>query len=183
MTSDEGGNAAGRDGDASDGIAPSVPVPRASHPYGPSTARIRRFLVRLAALGDVERDAVVQRFGTIVMQRDFAVADAALADLVARSGRGDARDSLAGPLLQIARRRATRSIRGNDAPREETVGDAELHALTDAAIDTDDDLDPVAEPALAALLALLVDDLLPPPQMRLLYGAFDESIPLSALGN
>jgi hypothetical protein len=44
-----------------------------------------------------------------------------------------------------------------------------------------DDLDPVAEPALAALMSLLVEDLLSPRHFRALYSAFDESIPRELL--
>ena len=83
--------------------------------------------------------------------REFEIADASLGDLLERSGRVDARDAVAGPLLQL--------VRG----------------------ETDDDLDPVAEAALAALLALMMRDLLAPADFDTLYSAFMLAIPTEKL--
>ena len=133
----------------------------AGSPYGPATAAIRRFLVRLAALDANARDSVVERFAAVASSRAFATADAALAETIERSGRGDAQEALAGPLLQLVRRR------DDSAPASIVGADGEDEPALDA----------LAEPALGALLALLVRDLLPPAHFRTLYGAFDVAIP------
>lgn len=129
-----------------------------SQPYGPQTAAVRSFLVRLAGLGAADRDAVVTRHAALADSPRYRRADATLGDVITRSGREAARDALTGPLLQLVKRQA---------------------ALTDADQgDTDDiALDPIAEPALAALLALLVRDLLDDDTVRLLSDAFSDTIP------
>ncbi|MEO7521622.1 MAG: hypothetical protein ABIW79_07380 [Gemmatimonas sp.] len=126
-------------------------------PYGPATPKIRHFLVRLAALDAAARAAVAARFETVATSRDFEAAEGALANAIARSGRGDERDALAGPLLQLARR-------GGDV-------------LPPDGIAQPPELDPIAEPALAALLALLVADLISVHHFETLYAAFDDVIP------
>jgi hypothetical protein len=92
--------------------------------------------------------------------RTYLKAEAALATAIERSGREAQRDALSGPLLQLVRR--------PDAP--ETTDENAL-----------DGLDPVAEPALAALLALLVRDLLAPDEYQALYAVFDDVIPVAEL--
>ncbi len=136
-------------------------------PYGPQTAAVRRFLVRLAGLAPTERAAIAARFATVSTTRAFERADAALAEAVERSGRGDARDALSGPLLQLLRRPGSATA-VPVAGRENT---------TDAL----DDYDPVAEAVLSAALALLVQDLLVPAHFTGLYAACAESIPLEHL--
>ena len=69
-----------------------------------------------------------------------------------------------GPLLQLVKRQA--------ALTEAAQGDAAQGDADDIA------LDPIAEPALAALLALLVRDLLDDDTVRLLTEAFSDTIPL-----
>jgi hypothetical protein len=130
-------------------------------PYGPATKSIRQFLVRLAALDAASRARVVAAFEAVEGAPSFAAADAMLAETIERSGRNAERDALAGPLLQIARR--------NDGmlPADGTA--------------QPDDLDPIAEPALAALLALLVADLLPARHFQSLYSPFDVEIPHTLL--
>ena len=110
-------------------------------PYGPNTAVIRRFLVRLAGLGSGDKAAVVARYGDLTRTRAWEAAETLLATAIERSGRDAQRDALSGPLLQLVR------------PAVATATISEDDALAQ--------LDPVAEPALAALLALLVRDLLP----------------------
>lgn len=131
-------------------------------PYGPNTPAIRRFLVRFAGLGTNDRDAVVVRYGAASNTRLYQLAEVALATAIERSGRESLRDALSGPLLQLVRR-------------------------PNAPAPTDDDalesLDPVAEPALAALLALLAMDLLTAAQVDALYTAFDDVIPLPSVLN
>lgn len=124
-------------------------------PYGPQTAAIRRYLVRLAGLSASDRRAMVAEFSTLSTTRAYDAAETALAHAIERSGREAARDALSGPLLQLVR-----------APDSANTAD-DLDAL-----------DPVAEPALAALLALLVHDLLEPAQFDVLYAAGAALVPL-----
>ena len=86
-------------------------------------------------------------------------AETALATAIERSGREPQRDALSGPLLQLVRRPDR-----PDAPP----------ASADEALAT---LEPIAEPALAALMALLVQDLLGEAYVRTLYAPFAEIIP------
>lgn len=118
------------------------------------TARIRQFLVRLAGLGALARKDVVARHLAHVNSADYIAAETALAEVIERSGRTAERDALAGPLMQLL-------VVSPTAP-----DDAQ-------AIPSDDlQLDPVAEPALAALLALLVSDLMAPHHVSTLTAPF-----------
>jgi hypothetical protein len=117
--------------------------------------------VQLAALDAAARAGVVTRFDGIASSPAFAAADAILAETIERSGRNAERDALAGPLLQIARRRD--------------------EMLPADGMAQPGDLDPIAEPALAALLALLVADLLPARHFELLYSPFAVAIPHALL--
>lgn len=127
-------------------------------PYGPQTAAVRGFLVRLAALGAADRAAVVARFASVATSRSYEAADSRLGDVITKSGREDARDALSGPLLQLVKRPASATT---------PLSGAEI------------ELEPIAEPALAALLALMVRDLLDDATVRLLTEAFSDTIPLS----
>lgn len=129
--------------------------------YGPQTPAIRRFLVRLAALPSDARSTVVQRYREQELLADFHAADATVGETIERSGRTDARDALGGPLVQIVQL-------PRDAPSRDLADDDDLSGM----------LDPIAEPALAALLALLVRDLLPAAQFAVLYQPFAEAIPV-----
>ncbi len=123
-------------------------------PYGPHTAAVRGFLVRLAGLGTADRDTVVARHRAIASSRAYEAADTLLGETIARSGREEARDALSGPLLQLVKR-----------------------PMPDASPASEIILEPIAEPALAALLALLVRDLLDAESLRLLTEAFADTIP------
>ncbi len=138
-------------------------------PYGPATAAIRRFLVALAALDLEAHDAVVERFAALSRSAGFSAADALLGEIIERSGRVDARDALSGPLLQL--------VRDRDGSGTEPAKDPEDPKDPDAPVA----LDPIAEPALAALMALLVQDLLPTGTAEILYGAFAAAIPLDSV--
>ena len=140
---------------------------RGTLPYGPATAPIRRFFVALAALEIEPHDAVVRRFAAQSESGAFLAADATLGEIIERSGRTDARDALFGPLLQLVRDRDV----VEEAVAEESVAEA----------DTPVPLDPIAEPALAALMALLVHDLLSAATLATLYAAFAEAIPLDSV--
>ncbi|WP_411280236.1 hypothetical protein [Gemmatimonas sp.] len=122
-------------------------------PYGPQTAAVRGFLVRLAGLGAADRAAVVARYEAVAATRAYEGADTRLGDVITRSGREEARDALSGPLLQLVKR-------------------------TTSPTATEIELEPIAEPALAALLALMVRDLLDDATLRLLTDAFSDTIPL-----
>jgi hypothetical protein len=97
----------------------------------------------------------VARYETIALSRDYEAADARLGDVIKRSGREEARDALSGPFLQLMKR-----------------------PMPDASPDAEIELEPIAEPALAALLALMVRDLLDDATVRLLTDAFTDTIPL-----
>lgn len=129
-----------------------------AQPYGPETAAVRRFLVRLAGLGATDRATVVARYETIAATRAYEAADARLGEVITRSGRDEARDALSGPLLQLVKR---------PTPDVSPAADAEADIA----------LEPIAEPALAALLALMVRDLLDDATVQLLTDAFADTIP------
>lgn len=129
-------------------------------PYGPNTASVRRFLVRLAGLGTGSRDDVVAAHRACCIRPAYQAAERLLGSTIERSGRTDAQQALAGPLLQLVRL-------PTPADEAEVRGDDDLHAL-----------DPIAEPALAALLALLVADLLPRDLLAELYAPFESVLPL-----
>lgn len=123
-------------------------------PYGPNTSAVRRFLVQLAGLGRVDREAVVAAYAARCSTRQWYAAEAALGTAIERSGREPQRDALSGPLLQLVRR--------NDPVASAPVTEDEALAA----------LDPIAEPALAALLALLARDLLSDQQVKTLCAPF-----------
>ena len=75
-----------------------------SLPYGPQTAAVRGFLVRLAGLSAADRAAVVARYDVVVATRAYQIADTRLGDVISRSGREEARDALSGPLLQLVKK-------------------------------------------------------------------------------
>src|SRR6187399_1406148 len=77
---------------------------RSPGPYGPATAKVRQFLLRLAGLGVTLREEVVTRHSGLAPTSAYATAEALLGETIERSGRTDARDALAGPLLQLVRR-------------------------------------------------------------------------------
>lgn len=134
-------------------------VPPARDPYGPQTAAVRRFLVQFAGLGADARAEVMTRHRAIVDGREYVAAESLIGETIARAGRTDARDALAGPLFQLVRTTPT------------TASDDDVLSM----------LDPIAEPALAALLALLVADLVPSSALAELYQPFDAVIALSSV--
>lgn len=132
-------------------------------PYGPQTAAVRGFLVRLAGLGAADRAAVVSRYDAVSTTRAYEAADARLGDVITRSGREEARDALSGPLMQLMKRPV-----------------AAITEATSTDTDTELELEPIAEAALAALLSLMVRDLLDDATVRLLTDAFSDTIPLGS---
>ncbi|MGZ8379312.1 MAG: hypothetical protein ACXW05_00845 [Gemmatirosa sp.] len=138
----------------------SAPVPPTA-PYGPQTLAIRRFLQRLAALRPADWTAATTAFDALQGDRRFLAADRALSDAVSRTQRETERDAALGPLAQLLR---TPEAAPSAAPGEEPP------------------LAPVAEAALAAILALLVRDVLPASAFATLYAPFATLIPVDALG-
>jgi hypothetical protein len=138
------------------GPTPTTPA----FPYGPNTPAVRQFLRQLAGLGTGARTDVVTRHTDRCTSRAWQTDETVLGATIERAGRADAQQAIAGPLLQLVRR--------SDAPA--ATGD-DVEAL--------DHLDPIAEPALAALLVLVVVDLLPPDVAERLYAPFAVVIPWS----
>ena len=128
-------------------------------PYGPATDVVRNFLVHLAGLDGEAHDGVVARFAELRQTRVYRAADVMLGETMARSGRSDARDAVAGPLLQLVR---------IDEPDNSAVPGHR----------PDDTVDPIAEPAVAAVLALIVSDLLSTATLATLYAPFEPVVPL-----
>ena len=123
-------------------------------PYGPASASIRRFLVQLAALGPVARSQVVQRYGELSGTSEYQKAEGTVGDVIERSDRTDARDALGGPFMALMR---------------PSVSPDSQRSLDPDALE---ELDPIAEPALGALLALLVRDLITGEQLAALHAPF-----------
>ena len=124
------------------------------------TPIVRRFLVQFAGLGASSRARIVTRYASLSSSRDFSHAEQALASTLERSGRTAERDALAGPLLQLVRR----PPRVSDEQTSTASGDDLEH------------FDAVAEPALAAVLVLLVADLLEPTVAATLYAPLSDEI-------
>jgi hypothetical protein len=140
---------------------PPLPEP-GGRPYGPNTPAVRRFLQRFAALRPAEWEQAARRYEAQQHTAPLAAADRALGQAVERAGRTAERDAVVGPLVQLVR----------DAPLAPNAVEAEGLSL----------LPQVAEAALAALLALVVRDLLPARAFDALYAPFAELIPPDALG-
>lgn len=126
-------------------------------PYGPRTPQLRHFLQRLAAQPAVVWLAAARRWADAAADVRVQRADRALGDAIARLGRETERDALVGPILQLARRAAAFPAGDDDVAHVERL----------------------AEPALAAALALLVADALPASHVERLYAPFADAIPLA----
>lgn len=134
-----------------------------SGPYGPCTSRVRGFLVQLAGLGLEARETVVVAYNRASNTQAYVQADRLLGDTIERAGRTDARDAVAGPLLQLVQDPSS------------TSSSRDVGSDPDSAFET---LHPIAEPALAALLALMVSDVMPAETVATLYAPFDAVIPM-----
>lgn len=133
-------------------------------PYGPATNAVRRFLVRFAALPAQDRDQVLIQYAALSSTRNWQRAETALAAVMERSGRDQERDAVSGPLLQLVR------LPGVELQTDQGTPERALEAL-----------DPIAEPALAALLALIVRDLLESAVFDTLYSPMYRAIPLALI--
>ena len=117
----------------------TAPPPPGPSPYGPQTPQVRAFLQRLAQQPAVVWLAAARRYAAVLGTEDGRHADRALADAIERTGRETERDALVGPVLQLAARAAAASpVGAEDAEQVERL----------------------AEPALAVALALVVADVL-----------------------
>ena len=139
-------------------------APAPSAPYGPQTLEIRRFLQRLAALGADEWNGAAVEYEALQAGPRFAGADRALSAAVAATQREPERDAALGPLLQLV-----------SVPPADGTPPSEPDAPLPLA--------PVAEAALAAVLALLVRDVLGASAFATLYAPFAARIPLASLGS
>ena len=127
-----------------------------AQPYGPQTAEIRAFLRELSMLSAPAHARVCARWEQLRGQEGFARADRALGETMVRLNREAERDAAAGPLMQMMR-------------LEDPSRDSGVSANEAAAVPT---LDPIAEPALAALMATLLRDGLPEETFALLMSPF-----------
>ena len=125
-------------------------------PYGPNTPAVRRFLQRFAALAPDEWAAAARAFAANEGTPRHRRADRTLAATVASAGREGERDAALRPLAELVRRG------GRDA-------------------DAEPELDPVAPAAVAAVLALVMRDVLAADAFDALYAPFAELVPLDRL--
>ena len=93
-------------------------------PYGPNTAVVRRFLLRLAGLPAERWEAALARYAEAQGTAAFAEADYGLGAAIEASGRERARDAIVGPLVRLAA-----AARG---PRDELAAEAALAAALEA---------------------------------------------------
>lgn len=133
-----------------------MPEPVATQPYGPQTPLVRMFLQRLATQPAMAWLAAARRYAAVAATPAGRQADRGLGAAIQKSAREAARDALVGPVLQLAARAA-------DA----------------AALDSADreQVERLAEPALAAALALVVADRLGDDQRAILTSAFAAAVP------
>ena len=134
-------------------------------PYGPNTPVVRRFLVRFAALGAEQRAAVLGMYRRCSETPEWVRAELLLGETVESSGRSDVPNAIAGPLLQLVQ------------PADGIVHDT-VHDIVN---EDEQRIDPIAEPALAAVLSLAVSDLLPYQAQSTLYAPFASTIPMDEL--
>ncbi len=165
---------------SSSNVAENPPeLPNRQSPYGPATSLVRRFLVQLADLDCGLHAAAVRNYQTESGTKRWQRAELVLAAVVERSGRDDAREALSGPLLQLLRipeDEMPADVSG-DSQQKKQDGKPETSAV-DSLIAT---LDPIAEPALAAVLAVMVHDLLDEESFNTLYSPLAQAIPFETL--
>ncbi len=143
----------------------------AQTPYGPQTAAIRRFLQRFAALPPADWDAAARAYAADAETAAYVAADRDLARAVERTGRTGERDAVLGPLAQLVRVEPVPHGAADGAAADEADADEPVAVA----------MHPVAEAALAALLALVVRDVLPTRAFTALYAPFAATIPVVTL--
>lgn len=181
MTHDSAKTTTPRTGAApsSDSAQNAAELPQRRSPYGPATSLVRRFLVQLADLDCGLHADAVSNYQSESSTKRWQRAELVLAAVMKRSGRDDAREALSGPLLQLLR------LPEDEIPAE-LPGDSEQQAQGDGPESSGVDsaiaaLDPIAEPALAAVLAVMVHDLLDEESFSTLYSPLARAIPFETL--
>lgn len=123
--------------------------------------------------------AAVSKYQSESGTKRWQRAELVLAAVMKRSGRDDEREALSGPLLQLLRLpedEIPADVSGES--EQKTPGDDSASSGVDSAIAT---LDPIAEPALAAVLAVMVHDLLDEESFSTLYSPLARAIPFETL--
>jgi len=133
-------------------------APRASLPYGPNTAAVRRFLQRLAGKPASDCITAARTYLSLQGTTDLVAADRTLGHALETSGRTDARDAIVGPIVQLM------------------TGHADKHGIADGTVGVT--VDDMAECALGAALGLIVGDVIPASMLEVLYRPFAGLIPL-----
>lgn len=133
-------------------------APRPSQPYGPNTPAVRRFLQRLAGKPASDCVAAARVYLSLQGTPTLRAADRSLGDALESSDRTDARDAVVGPIIQLMSGHA-----------ERIAADS---ALSEAS------LDDMAEAALAAVLGLIVGDILAADALEVLYRPYARIIPI-----
>lgn len=149
-------------------------LPGRAAPYGPSTSQIRRFLQRLVALTAEVEAQVASEYALARATLEFQAAERLLGVAIARSGREAERDALGGPLLRML----AADVPSNSPP---AVGGVDTPPSSPPVSGGEPALRPIAEPALAATLALMMQDVLTENQVALLYAPFQRFIPRTTL--
>ena len=139
-------------------------------PYGPNTMAVRRFLQRLAALAPDERARAADAYAALEGTPRFARADRTLAAVTAAAGRGSERDAALRPLAQLLH--AGPLPLGDGTESDEALAESAAAAVA---------MDAMAPAAVAAVLALVVRDVLPADALATLYAPFAELIPVARL--
>lgn len=129
-----------------------------SLPYGPNTGAVRRFLQRLAGKPATDCAAAARVYLSLQGTPALIAADRALGHALETRSRTDARDAVVGPIIQLM---------NGHAGRLET--DPALSGVS---------LDDMAETALAAVLALIVGDIIAADALEVLYRPFAALIPI-----
>jgi hypothetical protein len=136
-------------------------APRASQPYGPNTAAVRRFLQRLAGKSAADCSGAARAYLSLQATPELVAADRALGRALESSARTDARDAVVGPIIQL--------MNGHAAKLD---SDAALSGVS---------LDDMAEAALAAVLGIIVGDLIAGDALEVLYRPFADIIPIEQI--
>jgi hypothetical protein len=130
-------------------------------PYGPNTSIVRRFLQRLAGKPASDCAAAARVYLSLQGTPALIAADRAVGQELEGSGRTDARDAVVGPIIQLMSGHATR-----------LASDPSLSGVS---------LDDMAEAALAAVLGLIVGDILAADALEVLYRPYAGIIPIEEI--
>jgi hypothetical protein len=130
-------------------------------PYGPNTSIVRRFLQRLAGKPASDCAAAARLYLSLQGTPALIAADRALGHALEGSARTDARDAVVGPIIQL--------MNGHAARLE---NDPALSGVS---------LDDMAEAALAAVLGLMVGDIIASDALEVLYRPYAGIIPIEEI--